>query len=60
MSYPLTVYKQQMLLAFDVVEDVKPHTCILQHIIFMAGVTAKWQMVLAFVSVEEWIIDHYV
>ena len=33
-----------MLLPFDVVEDVKAHTCMLQHIIFMADVIAKWQV----------------
>ena len=33
-----------MLLPFDVVEDVKPHNYMLQHIIFMADVIAKWQM----------------
>ena len=42
----LIVYKWQMLLPFDVVEDVKPHNCMLQCIIiiFMGGVIAKWQM----------------
>ena len=33
-----------MLLPFDIVEDVKAHNCMMQHIIFMADVISKWQM----------------
>ena len=44
MLYPQIIYKWQMLLPFDVVEDVKPNNCMLQHIIFMTDVIAKWQM----------------
>ena len=43
MLYPLIVCKWQMLLPYDVVEDVTLHNSVLQHIIF-ADVIAKWQM----------------
>ena len=33
MLYPHIVYKWQMLLPFNVVEDVIPHTSMLQHVI---------------------------
>ena len=38
MLYPHIVYKWQMLLPFDVVENIIPHTSMLQHVI--------WQMLL--------------
>ena len=44
MLYPHIIYKWQMLLPFDVVEDVIPHNSMLQHIIFKADGIAKWQM----------------
>ena len=43
MLYPLIVYKWQMLLPYDVVEDVIPHNSMLQYIV-LADVIAKWQM----------------
>ena len=43
MLYPLIIYKWQMLLSYDAVEDVIPHNSMLQHII-LPGVIAKWQM----------------
>ena len=44
MSYPHIIYKWQMLLPFDVVEDVKPQKLHLQQNMFMPDVIAKWQM----------------
>ena len=44
MLYPHIVYKWQMLLPSNIVEDVIPHNCMLQHILFKADVIAKWQM----------------
>ena len=43
MLYPLIVYKWQMLLPYDVVEDVVSHNSMLQYIV-LADVIAKWQM----------------
>ena len=40
MLYPHIVYKWQMLLSFDVVEDVIPHTSMLLHVI-LANVIAS-------------------
>ena len=43
MLYPLIVYEWQMLLPYDVVEDIIPHNSMLQYIV-LADVIAKWQM----------------
>ena len=40
MLYPHIVYKWQMLLPFNIVEDVIPHTSMLQHVI-LADVIAS-------------------
>ena len=42
MLYPLIVHMSQMLLPYDVVEDVIPHNSMLQHIV-VTDVIAKWQ-----------------
>ena len=43
MVYPYIVYKWQMLLPFDVVEDVIPHTSMLQHVILADVITSgRW------------------
>ena len=42
MLYPLIVYKWEMLLPYNVVEDVIPHNSMLQHIV-LADVISKWQ-----------------
>ena len=43
MLYPLIIYKWQMLLPYDDVEDVILHNNMLQYIV-LADVIAKWQM----------------